>query len=135
MIVGQTLVNIHRRHLGAQMRDAKRDISIFAGHHQQAASTSLALQLLGQLTSPSEAAMREETARRLEQAVAGMDELDREVLTLRHFEQLTNSEVCEVLGIKAKAASIRYVRALKRLKEKLAQTPEFSDLTKDSSSR
>ena len=62
MIVCQTLVNVHRRHLGAQMRDANRDLSIFVGHHQQVASTSLALQLLGRLTSPSRAAMRDETA-------------------------------------------------------------------------
>ena len=123
LVVSQTLVNVHRRHLGAQMRDAKRDISIHAGQHQQAASTSLALQLLGHLTSPSQAAVREETARKLEEAVEGMEPIDREVLALRHFEQLTNSEVAEVLGIQKKAASIRYIRALKRLRGKLSEIP------------
>ena len=52
-----------------------------------------------------------------------MDPLDREVLALRHFEELGNREVAEVLGIQEKAASIRYVRALKRLKAVLAQVP------------
>lgn len=125
LVVSQTIVNVHRRHLGAQMRDAKRDISIYAGQHQQTASTSLALQLLGHLTSPSQAAVREETARKLEEAVDDMSSIDRDVLALRHFEQLTNSEVAEVLGIQKKAASIRYVRALKRLREKLSEIPGF----------
>ena len=123
LIVNQTLVNVHRRHLGAKMRDAKRDISIHAGQHQQAASTSLALQLLGHLTTPSQAAVREETARKLEEVIEGLEPIDREVLVLRHFEQLTNSEVAETLEIQQKAASIRYIRALKRLREKLSEVP------------
>jgi len=127
LIVIQTLVNVHRRHLGAQMRDAKREVSIHAVHHQKAASTSLALQLLGHLTSPSRAAMRDEAASKLEEAVDGMEPIDRDVLTLRHFEQLTNNEVAEVLGIQKKAASIRYIRALQRLKGVLTSMPEFSE--------
>ena len=59
--------------------------------------------------------------------IRGMDPLDREVLALRHFEELGNSEVAEVLGIQQKAASIRYVRALRRLKAILSQTPGFSE--------
>lgn len=123
MIVCQTMINVHRRHLGAQMRNAKRDVSIH--RRKQTASTSLALQLLGDLTSPSNAVMRDEMAERLQQAVDEMDEIDREVLTLRHFEQLSNQEVAEVLQIKHKAASIRYIRAIKRLKDKLAEIPGF----------
>ena len=56
-----------------------------------------------------------------------MDEIDREVLALRHFEELTNKEVAEVLGIEQKAASIRYVRALKRLKALLTNVSEFRE--------
>ena len=59
-----------------------------------------------------------------------MDSLDREVLALRHFEELTNSEVAETLGIEQKAASIRYIRALRRLKEILAQLPELAKQAK-----
>jgi RNA polymerase sigma-70 factor (ECF subfamily) len=126
LICNQTLVDIHRRHLGAQMRDAKRDMSIHA-HYAQATSMSIASQLLGNLTSPSQAAMRDEISRKLELAIENMEPIDREVLALRHFEELTNSEVAEVLGIQQKAASIRYVRALKRLKDVVAQMPGFED--------
>jgi RNA polymerase sigma-70 factor (ECF subfamily) len=126
LIVYQTLANVHRRHLGAQMRDVSREFSIFGQRGQQDASTSLALQLLGRFTTPSQAAIREETAEKLTSAIELLGPLDREVLTLRHFEQLTNSEVAEVLGIQKKAASIRYIRALRRLKLVLENTPGFS---------
>ena len=65
--------------------------------------------------------MREETAVRIERAIEGMSALDQEVLRLRHFEQLSNTEIAEVLDINKKAASIRYVRALKRLKHILEE--------------
>lgn len=124
LIVGQTLTDVHRRHLGAQMRDARQEVSfhVAAGH---ATSISLAAHLLGHVTSPSQAAMRAEKARRLEEALDSMDSIDREVLALRHFEELTNNEVAEVLGLQKSAASNRYIRALTRLKGILAGTPGF----------
>lgn len=124
LIAKQTLIDIHRRHLGAQMRDASRDMSIHA-HFAQATSMSIASQLLGSFTSPSQVAMRDEAAKQLDQAIETMEPIDREVLALRHFEELTNSEVAEVLEIQQKAASIRYRRALKRLKDVLAKLPGF----------
>jgi RNA polymerase sigma-70 factor (ECF subfamily) len=125
MVLMQTLIDIHRHHLGAQMRDANRE-AIFPGNrYPQTTSASLAAQFAGKFTSPSQAAAREETLLRVEQAVAKMDPLDQEVLALRHFEELTNSEVAEVLGIQQKAASIRYVRAIKRLRAVLSQVPGF----------
>ena len=66
--------------------------------------------------------MREELVEQLQRAINSMSLIDQEVLALRHFEELTNSEVAEVLVIQEKAASIRYVRALKRLKEILEVT-------------
>jgi RNA polymerase sigma-70 factor (ECF subfamily) len=63
----------------------------------------------------------------VQSAIEQMDPIDREVLALRHFEELTNSEVAETLGIEQKAASIRYIRALRRLKEILAQVPDLSN--------
>jgi RNA polymerase sigma-70 factor (ECF subfamily) len=127
MIVGQTLIDLHRRHVGAQMRAAGREVSMRGGGGASSTSSSLAAQFAGSLTSPSHAAMRDETARRLEEALEQMDPIDREVLALRHFEELSNSEVAEVLGIAQKAASIRYVRALKRFKTFLAQFPGFDE--------
>lgn len=127
LVVNQTLIDIHRRHLGTRMRDAGREISLEAGRYTLAASSSVALQLAGSLTSPSGALLREESCRQLEEALLEMDPVDREVLVLRHFEELSNSEVAEVLGLRQKAASIRYVRALARLKKVLTRLDAFGD--------
>ena len=125
MIVVQTLTDVHRYHLGAQMRNAARETALHGWHNPQTTSASLAAVLMGRLTSPSQIVARAETFDQVEQAISGMEPLDQEVLALRHFEELTNSEVAEVLGIQQKAASIRYVRALKRLKAVMAQLPGF----------
>lgn len=119
----QKLLELHRHHLGAKARDAARDVSLFDGLLPQASSEALAAQLLGHLTHPSEAAMRAELQLRVQDALERLDPGDREVLTLRHFERLDNTEVAHVLGLNKSAASKRYLRALKRLKEILAQTP------------
>jgi RNA polymerase sigma-70 factor (ECF subfamily) len=127
LIVGQTMVDVHRRHLEARMRDAGRDVSIARGGAPGASSASLAGYLVAHLTSPSQAAMRAEMEAQLGQAIDSLDPIDREVLVLRHFEELTNGEVAEVLGLQAKAASIRYVRAVARLKAILTRFPGFAD--------
>jgi RNA polymerase sigma-70 factor, ECF subfamily len=127
MIVNQTLVDLHRRHLGAQRRDVGREVSLWSNPFGQTTSASVAIQLVGAFTSPSQAAARAEMVNLVEQTIEQMDPMDREVLALRHFEELTNAEVAETLSIEQKAASIRYVRALRRLKETLAQVPGLSD--------
>jgi len=124
-ILTQTLVDLHRRYVGAQMRDPDREVRIDACTFPQATSTSLAIQLVGNATSPGEAAARADMMDMMETAIAGMDAIDREVLALRHFEELSNSEVAEVLGIQSKAASIRYVRALRRLRTLLAEMTTY----------
>jgi RNA polymerase sigma-70 factor (ECF subfamily) len=129
LIVLQTLTDVQRRHLGAKQRDAHREISLPHADGGHSTSASLAAQLLGSFTSPSRAAMRAELADQLETAIDCMNPIDREVLALRHFEELTNQEAAEVLGIEPKAASIRYVRALKRLKEILAEMSEAAEGT------
>src|ERR1041385_4958196 len=111
LVAGQTLIDLYRRHLGAQARDAGREVAVQGGHSFQATSASMAFQFVADLTSPSQAAIRQEMSTQLERAIAGMDPIDREVLALRHFEELTNGEVAEALGIGQKAASIRYIRA------------------------
>lgn len=117
LVTQQTMVDIHRRHLGAKMRDAGRD-------RMAPQSQSLSGFLVGRMTSPSQAAMREELKVQLEQALQSMEEIDREVLVLRHFEELSNKEVAELLGIGENAASNRYVRALSRLKGLLSRLDE-----------
>jgi RNA polymerase sigma-70 factor (ECF subfamily) len=88
---------------------------------------SLAAQLLGRRTTPSQAAVRAELRARVREALNCMEALDREVLALRHFEQLSNAETAQVLGIGETAASNRYVRALKRLKKALLSVPGLVD--------
>lgn len=127
LVTGQKLLEVHRRHLGTKMRDAGQEISLYQGALPHASSASLAAQLLGRLTTASQAAMRAEMQIRLQEALNTLGPIDREVLALRHFEELTNDETAEVLGIKRAAASNRYVRALKRLKEALGAAPGFFD--------
>src|SRR5262245_49589134 len=115
--VGQKLVVLHRFHLGTAMRDAGQEVSLHRGALPQVTSVSLAEHLLGKLTTPSHAAMRVELKLRVQEALNSMDPCDREVLILRHFEELSNAEAGEVVGIKPSAAVNRYVRALKRLKD------------------
>jgi RNA polymerase sigma-70 factor (ECF subfamily) len=126
-ITGQRLLETHRKHLGAQMRDAGVEVSLHRGALPQATSMSLAELLLGRLTSPTRAARRAEMQIRLQDVLNTMDLMDREVLTLRHFEELSNGETAQVLGISKSAASNRYMRALLRLKETLTGMPGFLD--------
>ena len=123
VLTGQKLVDLTRRHLGAKMRSAGQEISLYRGALPQASSVSLAAQLLGRFTSPTHAVIRAETQLRVQEALNSMDPIDREVLALRHFELLTNGEAAHVLGLSKAAASNRYVRALKRLKEILSAVP------------
>lgn len=125
-LTGQRLTDLHRQHLGAQMRDADREVSLYRGVLPEASGASLAHQLLAGLTSPSQAAVRAEMQAQLQEALNGMDPLDREVVVLRHFEELGNVEAAQVLGIDSSAASKRYIRAIRRLKAILDKVPGFS---------
>ncbi len=118
-IAGEKLLVQHRRHLGARLRDASLEVSIHKGALPHASSASLAAMLLGRLTSPTRAARRAEVQRKIQDALDTMDALDREIITLRHFEELSNGEAAKVLGLSKSATSKRYIRALKRLKDAL----------------
>jgi RNA polymerase sigma-70 factor (ECF subfamily) len=126
-LTGQTLQAVHRHHLKVHMRDAAQEVSLRHRATPQANSVSLAEMLLGRLTSPTRAARRAEMQLWLQEIINGMEPLDREVLALRHFEELSNGEVAQVLGLSKTAASNRYMRALVRLKEMLQGTPGFLD--------
>jgi RNA polymerase sigma-70 factor (ECF subfamily) len=124
-MTGLKLAEFHRRHLGTQMRDADREVSIYRGALPEANSMSLAAHLLGQLTSPSQAAIKAEMRIKLQEALNSMDPIDREVIALRHFEQLSGDETAEILGLSKSGGSSRYVRAITRLRKILSQYPEF----------
>jgi RNA polymerase sigma-70 factor (ECF subfamily) len=124
-LTGQRLIDLHRQHLGAKMRDAGQEVSLYRGALPQASSASLAQQLLAGLTSPTQAVVRAEMQLQLQDALNNMDPMDREVVVLRHFEELNNIETAAVLGIEPSAASKRYLRAIRRLKAILDQVPGF----------
>jgi RNA polymerase sigma-70 factor (ECF subfamily) len=119
-LTGQRLLDEHRRHLGAAGRDAGREVSLYGGALPETTSAALAARLLGRLTTPSQAAVRAERQIRLQESLNSLDPIDREVLVLRHFEELSNGEAAAVLGLDKSAASKRYARALIRLKDILA---------------
>src|SRR5262249_30892750 len=122
-LTGQKLLELRRRHLGTEARDAGREVSLQGGAMPEASSACLAAQLMGKSTAPLQAVIRAEMKLRLQEALNSMDPTDREVLALRHFEQLNNTETAAVLGITPSGASSRYLRALKRLKDIMGTTP------------
>jgi RNA polymerase sigma-70 factor (ECF subfamily) len=122
-LVGQKILEQHRRHLGAHARDVGREVALYRGPMPEATSAAIAAQLLGRHTSPSQAAIRAERKLRLQEALNRMEPIDREILVLRHYEQLSNGDVALVLGLDKSAASKRYARALVRLKDILSGMP------------
>lgn len=122
-ITGHKLMALHRFHLGTQRRAARREISIYGGAMPETTSACMADFLAANHSRPSEAAIRDELKTRLQTSLEDLDPIDREVLMLRHFEQLTNAETAQVLEIAVSAASKRYIRALERMKGILSSLP------------
>ena len=127
LLVNQQLIDLHRQHLQAEMRDARKEISLDQPVVSPHTSLAMAAHLVGRATSPSRAFSRVERIATLEEALNRMEPIDREVIALRHFEELTNAEVANVLNIAVTAASKRYVRAIRRMKEIIAAIPGFED--------
>lgn len=119
-IANERLLMAHRRHIEAQGRSVRREVPIH-GTYAAASSVAIAAQLLGRYTTPTQAVVRAEMKACLLEALDSLDPIDREILALRHFEQLTNAEAAQVLELHNDAASKRYVRALRRLKRTLTE--------------
>ena len=113
LITNQCLDEARRRHLGAEKRDARREAEPEPG---RADSGALADWFAASQTAPTEAARRAELGARIRAALEQLEPLDREILALRHFEELSNEEAAFELGIEPAAASKRFVRALARLR-------------------
>jgi RNA polymerase sigma-70 factor (ECF subfamily) len=108
------LLKLQREHLGAQRRAVSREVALPGN-----SSIRLGQQLLAQGSSPSKAMMQRELQQRVRHAMAGLPPEDREVILLRKFEAMSNIEVAQALGLSEAAASMRYGRAIYRLKEVL----------------
>jgi len=124
-LTGLKLVEIHRRHLGTKMRDAAMEVSLHRGGLPGANSMSLAAFLLGTMTSVSQAAIKAEKRLALQEALNDMDPLDRELVAMKHFEQLTIDEMAQALEMPRSSVGRHYLRALKQLKAILQDLPEF----------
>ena len=119
LTTAQHLVTLYRHHVGAQKRDARRQVPMDRGVLPAASSAVMARQLVGALTTPSGAAVKEEVRKQIEDGLEAMNTQDREILVMRHFEELTNRETAAELGIQESAASKRYLRALQRMRKVL----------------
>ena len=117
LVAGQQLVDIHRQHLQAEMRDVRKEVSLGGQGPSPHTSLAIAARLVGRHCSASEIVSRAESIERLETALNTMDAIDREVIALRHFEELSNVETARVLQIEPPAASKRYIRAMGRLSD------------------
>ena len=123
LVVAERLAIAHRRHLGTKMRDVGQEVSLHLDPLPEASSAALASMLLGHLTSPTEAAARAEMVLRVQEALNALDPLDRELVALRHFEQLSRAETAQILGITENVVAKRYIKALVKLKGILAMGP------------
>ncbi len=118
LIAVQALVTMQRRHLAAHMRDARREVAMQATRSSVSAA-ALADAFVDSATSPTQVISREELRARVSTALAELDEIDREIVAMRHFEGLSNEEAAAELGIEPSAASMRFLRALARLRPAL----------------
>ena len=125
-IAEQTLTDLHRRHLMTQKRTVHRETLFPTIQASPNTSCCLINQIAGNVSSPSHQASRTETAELVEQAINRMDPIDREVLALRHFEELPSKDVADVLGLSPSAATNRYMRALTRLGDIMREFPDFN---------
>lgn len=125
LLLNQHLTNLHREHLQTQKRDARKEISLDQPAISENTSLAIAAHLVGRGSSPSRALSRAEQISVMEKALNEMKPLDQEIIAMRHFEELSNSETAQALGINQVTASSRYLRAMRRLREILANVPGF----------
>jgi RNA polymerase sigma-70 factor (ECF subfamily) len=117
------IIDAHRRHRLAQRRSLDREQPLLPAALSDRSSVELAGQLLDQELTPASAAIRHELQRKMEQALGTLGDEDREVILMRHAEQLSNQEVADTLGLSEAAASMRYLRAIRRLRATLLPDP------------
>lgn len=121
-IARDQMIDEHRRHRGAARRTLDREQPLATAFPDRS-SLDLAAQLCDPELTPAAAALRGELQRRFQAALRQLDDDDREILLLRHFEQLSNGEAARALGLSEPAAGMRHLRALRRLRALLGEAP------------
>lgn len=120
------MIDMHRRHRGAQRRSLDRERSLTSPEFGDQSSFDLASQLVGSELTPAAASIRHELEQRFLTALDQLDDDDRDILLMRHFEHLGNSEAAEALGLSAAAAGMRHLRALRKLRAVLGERPSLT---------
>lgn len=115
-IAKDRMIDAYRRHRGSAKRSIDREQPLTAPRNSEQSSILLSQHLQDQELTPAAAATQKELAKRVEEAIATLSEQDYEIIVMRHYEQLSNREVAESLNLTEPAASMRYLRAIKRLK-------------------
>ncbi|MGH7200399.1 MAG: sigma-70 family RNA polymerase sigma factor [Planctomycetaceae bacterium] len=114
------IIDMHRRHRAAQRRSVERERPLAAAAPDQS-SLDLAARLIDPELTPAAENIRKELAARFETALAQLDEDDREIILMRHYEHLGNNEAAQALGLTPAAAGMRHLRALRRLRAILGE--------------
>jgi RNA polymerase sigma-70 factor, ECF subfamily len=126
-IAKDRIIDAHRRHRGSAKRSVDREKPLAV----QAADDHSTMQLLDQLRdpelTPAAAATRQEMAQAVERCIADLGDQDAEIIIMRHYEQLSNQEIAQALGLTEPAASMRYLRAVRRLRELLSGGSSAAD--------
>lgn len=121
------IIDMHRRHREAKKRSVDRERSLATPEYADRSSMDLAALLKDQELTPAAANIRKELERRFLTAIDQLDEDDRDIILMRHYEHLGNSEVAQALGMSPPAAGMRYLRALRKLRAILGEHPSLSD--------
>lgn len=126
-IAKDRIIDAHRRHRVSAKRSVDREQPLAAPAGMDRSTMELAAQLRDPELTPAARATQQELAVHVEQALTQLGEQDCEIIVMRHYEQLSNQEVSEALGLSEPAASMRYLRAVRRLRELLVdQSSESS---------
>lgn len=126
-IAKDRIIDAHRRHRVSAKRSVDREQQLVAPRGYDQSSIQLAALIGDSKLTPAAAALQKELARKVEQAIANLEEKDCEIIVMRHYEHLTNQEIGQLLGLSEPAASMRYLRAIRRLKQILNENTQNSD--------
>lgn len=129
------MIDMHRRHRGAQRRSLDRERSLSAPQFADQSGFDLMGQLADHELTPAAASIRKELETRFLLALEQLEDEDRDILLMRHFEQLGNNEVATALGLSSAAAGMRHLRALRRLRAVLGDRPSSSGVPQTSPSK
>jgi RNA polymerase sigma-70 factor, ECF subfamily len=116
-LAGERLIDTHRRHVTSQRRTIAMEQK--APELPDASADKLIQKLLAADTSPSNHLIRKERHERLREALASLPQRDREVVVMRHLEQLSTAEIAAMLEISEPAVKSRLLRALIRLRDQI----------------